>query len=359
MKTKVLEKTPLTEIHRPMKKTLYRTYYKNPISAGDFPDPSIIAVRDKGYYAYATHDEFSPTINNILCSHSWDLTHWSDPVGALIAPPSWAKTCERFWAPHVAFAGGEYRMYYAAEPDTRNGMCLAMAVSDSPCNFEDIGRPLAQIAGSTYQMIDPCFFADPVTGRHYLYYGSAHEPIRVAALAADGRSFISAPVEVLWPDADLPLEQLREGAYVTYNEEYKRYFLWVSGNNTWEERSYAVSVYWSDDPLKPFTKVPGEHQLLRPNKAWDCPGQNCIITDALGIEWMVYHAVDSNERYIKGTDKFMRKMCMDRVMYNAGGWPYIETYSPSSEPKAGPVISIPVSLDPSSITGARERVIYE
>ena len=70
-----------------MKKTLYRTYYKNPLSAGDFPDPSIVAVRDKGYYAYATHDAFSPTISNILCSHSWDLTHWSDPVGALVEMP--------------------------------------------------------------------------------------------------------------------------------------------------------------------------------------------------------------------------------------------------------------------------------
>ena len=99
--------------------------------------------------------------------------------------------------------------------------------------------------------------------------------------------------------------------------------------------------------------------MLKPNQNWDCPGQNCIVTDALGSEWMVYHAVDSNDRYIKDTDKFMRKMCMDRVLYDAAGWPYIENYSPSSEPKAGPVISIPVSLDPSSITGARQRVIYE
>jgi arabinan endo-1,5-alpha-L-arabinosidase len=342
-----------------MKKTLYKTYYKNPLSAGDFPDPSVIAVRDKGYYAYATHDAFSPTINNILCSHSWDLTHWSDPVGALVEMPSWAKSCERFWAPHVALVAGEYRMYYAAEPDTKDGMCLAMAVSDTPCNFQDIGKPLAQIPGSTYQMIDPCFFADPVSGRQFLYYGSAHEPIRVAALAADGRSFISEATAVLWPDAEAPLEQLREGAFVTYNEEHKRYFLWVSGNNTWETASYAVSVFWSDDPLKPFQKIPGEHQLLRSNRMWDSPGQNCIITDVLGTEWMVYHAVDWSARFIPGTDKFLRKMCMDRIYYTEEGWPYVETASPSFEPKAGPVISIPMNVDGSSIIGAKHRVIYE
>jgi arabinan endo-1,5-alpha-L-arabinosidase len=342
----------------PMKKTLYKTYYQNPLTASDFPDPSIIAVRDKGYYAYATHDAFSPTLNNILCSHSWDLTHWSEPVGALAAAPIWAASCQRFWAPHVAYVGGEYRMYYAAEPDTKDGMCLAMAVSGSPTNFEDIGKPLAQIAGSSYQMIDPCFFVDPVSGRHLLYYGSAHEPIRVAELAPDGKSFITDPVSVLSP-ADSPFEQLREGAYVTYSEEFNRYFLWVSGSNTWQTGAYAVSVYWSDDPFKPFTKIPGEHQLLKPNKHWDCPGQNCMITDAIGSEWIIYHAVDPSSRFIDGTDRFLRKMCMDKVMYSEDGWPYIDTYSPSFEPKPGPVISIPISVDASTITGATERILYE
>ena len=343
----------------PMKKTLYRTYYQNPLSAGDFPDPSIIAVRDKGYYGYATHDEFSPTLNNILCSHSWDLTHWSEPVGALLAPPLWAKTCQRFWAPHVAVVGNEYRMYYAAEPDTKDGMCLAMAVSDAPVNFKDIGKPLAQITGSGYQMIDPCFFIDPVSGRHLLYYGSAHEPIRVAELAADGRSFVSKPEAVLWPDASAPFEQLREGAFITYSPGTHRYFLWVSGNNTWEKGSYAITVFWSDDPLKPFKKIPGNHQLLKPNDRWDCPGQNCMITDEVGSEWIMYHAVDPADRFIPGTDRFLRKMCMDKVMYNEDGWPYIDTCSPSFEPKAGPVIGIPLSLDNSIIIGAKERVLYE
>ena len=323
-----------------MKNDLYQTYYTNPVLPGDFPDPTVIAVEGEGYFAYATHDEFSPTQNNILVSHSWDLVTWSKPEGALNAAPLWAKNCERFWAPDVVKVDDEFRMYYAAEPDTKNGMCLALAVSKTPHAFIDIGAPLAQMKGSTYQMIDPCLFIDPVSGKHFLYYGSAHEPIRVAELAKDGRTFITMPKEVLYPLPGKRFEELREGAYVTYHEKFNRYFLWVSGSNTWVENGYAVSVYWSDDPANEFQKIPGEHIILHPNKHWDSPGQNCIITDAAGNDWIMYHAVDTNDRYIPNTNIFLRKTCMDRVFYTADGWPYVRNESPSFEKQTGPVVHL-------------------
>ena len=49
-----------------MEQQLLQTYYTNPLISDDFPDPSVIEVKDQGYFAYATHDEYSPTINNIL-----------------------------------------------------------------------------------------------------------------------------------------------------------------------------------------------------------------------------------------------------------------------------------------------------
>jgi len=312
--------------------------YINPVINTDFPDPSVIAVKEEGYFAYATHDEFSPTLNNILVRHSWDLVHWSAVEGALSAPPVWAQLCHRFWCPQVVKVNHEYRLYYAAEPDTKDGMCLALAVSDRPVGFTDSGSPLARIAGSSYQMIDPCFFIDPVSKKHLLYYGSAHEPIRVAELAPDGKTFLSAPVEVLYP-GEGTFHRLREGAFITYNPAQKRYFLWVSGDNTWAERSYAVSVFWSADPMAVFTKIPGENVILQPNEHWDAPGQSCIIEDAAGDEWIIYHAVDTKDRFIPGTNIFLRKMCMDRVLYTTDGWPFIENGSPSFKVQNGPSVS--------------------
>src|SRR4051812_9458992 len=161
-----------------MQKVPGQTTYTNPLTQDDFPDPSVIYVENKGYFAYATHDKFSPTINNILVKHSWDLIHWSESSGALFAPPDWARQCEKFWCPHVVNVNDEYRLYYAAEPDTKDGMCLAFATSKHPVGFTDCGRPLNQERGSTFEMIDPCFFIDPISGKNLLYYGSAEQPIK-------------------------------------------------------------------------------------------------------------------------------------------------------------------------------------
>lgn len=303
--------------------------YNNPLINADFPDPSVIFVPGEGYYAYATHDESSPTINNIQLSKSDDLVHWSEPVGALAEPPSWAKTCNKFWAPQVVKVGNQYRLYFAAEPDTKNGMCLALAVSSEPHGFTDIGKPLAQIPGSDYRMIDPCFFYDAKSGKSLLYYGSAHEPISVVELAEDGYSFISKPVDVLQPKPGVKFETLREGSFVTYQPQFDRYFLWVSGDNTWAENGYAITVFWSDDPMKEFKPIPTNHLILKPNEHWDSPGQNCILTDAAGEDWIIYHAVDSNDRFIATTSVFKRKMCADKILYDQEGWPYIKDSSPS------------------------------
>ncbi|HZG25916.1 MAG TPA: family 43 glycosylhydrolase [Chitinophagaceae bacterium] len=325
-----------------MEQELLQTYYTNPLTNEDFPDPRIIEVKGQGYFAYATHDEFSPTLNNILVKRSMDLVHWSESKGALISPPVWGKHCQKFWCPDIARVNGEYRIYYAAAPDTKDGMCIALATSVHPLGFTDSGAPINKLPGSSYEMIDPCFFIDPVSHRHFLYYGSAHQPIRVVELADAGDSFISKPLEVLYP-GEGTFHKLREAAFVTYQSTSKRYFLWVSGDNTWAEKSYAVSVFWSSSPLGMFEPIPGDHVILKPNDHWDAPGHNCVIQDAAGNDWMFYHAVDVKDRFIPGTNIFLRKMCLDRVLYTADGWPYIENSSPTFTRQKGPVVLKPAA----------------
>jgi arabinan endo-1,5-alpha-L-arabinosidase len=232
------------------------TSYTNPVINADFPDPSVIYVPGDGYYAYGTHDEFSPTVNNIQICKSADMVNWSEPEGALTEPPVWAKNCNKYWAPQIVKVGNEYRLYFAAEPDTKDGMCLALAVSNEPYGFTDVGKPIARLPGSTYRMIDPCFFYDAKSGKNLLYYGSTHEPISVVEVDNDGYSILSKPIDILQTKPGVKFESLREGAFVTYQEKYDRYFLWVSGDNTWVEDGYAVTVFWSDDPQKEFQPIP-------------------------------------------------------------------------------------------------------
>ncbi|RYY19044.1 MAG: hypothetical protein EOP41_10110, partial [Sphingobacteriaceae bacterium] len=310
-----------------------QTTYTNPLINSDFPDPSVIFVPGDGYYAFGTHDEFSPTINNIQVCKSADMVNWSAPEGALTEAPTWAKNCNKYWAPQIVKVGDQYRLYFAAEPDTKDGMCLALAVSNEPHGFTDVGKPIAQLPGSTYRMIDPCFFYDAKSGKNLLYYGSAHEPISVVEVDNDGYSILSKPIDVLQPKPGVQYESLREGAFVTYQEKYDRYLLWVSGDNTWVENGYAITVFWSDDPQKEFQPIP-QNLVLKPNERWDAPGQNCIFTDTAGEDWIIYHAVDPKDRFVGNTRALKRQMCMDRIFYDEEGWPYIEGGSPTFEPQA-------------------------
>jgi arabinan endo-1,5-alpha-L-arabinosidase len=319
-----------------MQQQLKTAYYVNPLTADDFPDPCVIAVEGQGYFAYGTHDEFSPTTNNILVRQSWDLVNWTASEGALVALPVWASQTNRFWSPHVVRVADQYRLYYATNPDTSNAMALGFATSVEYTHFVDYGAPLNKQPGSTFEMIDPCLFIDPVSGKQLLYYGSAHQPIRVVEMATDGKTFMSDPMVVLQP-GEGTFHKLREGAFVTYNKSWERYFLWVSGDNTWETNSYAVSVFWSENPLSAFVRIPGEYTVLKPNHIWDDPGHNCIIQDAVGNEWIIYHAVDRKNPFITGTTKFLRQMCMDRVFYTDEGWPYILTGSPSHTEQESPI----------------------
>ena len=296
---------------------------RNPIVNADFPDPCIVAVPGEGYYAYATHDVFSPTPNNVLVRHSADLIHWSEAAGALTTLPDWAQKNQQFWSPHVVCIAGEYRMYYAAHPDAGGGMALAMASSKTSTGFTDSGAPLNGMTGSSYEMIDPCLFVDPVSGKHLLYYGSAHQPISVVEMGENGITVLTEPIAVLQP-IDEPFHRLLEGAFVTYKKEWNRYYLWVSGDNTWAAGGYALSVFYSDNPLGPFLPQPTNCIVLRPNTQWDCPGHNCVITNAAGTEWCYYHAVDTADRFIAGTDKFLRKMCRQEIVYDGEGWISLE-----------------------------------
>jgi arabinan endo-1,5-alpha-L-arabinosidase len=90
-----------------------------------------------------------------------------------------------------------------------------------------------------------------------------------------------------------------------------------------------------------FNKIPGNHLVLQPNDHWDSPGHNSVIPDGAGNEWMIYHAVDTTDRFIPGTSRLLRKMCMDRILYTKEGWPYVENYSPSFTQKVGPAIPAP------------------
>lgn len=318
--------------------------YRNPVIDTDFPDPSILAAPVDGWWwAYATQHTTSERWAHVQVARSRDLVAWEVLGDALPDRPSWSRDQpECGWAPHVVAAGGRSLMYYAAMRDSRAGMCLGIAVAETPAGpFVDTGEPL--VCGDGYVAIDAMRFDDPVSGRAYLYWGSDRRPIFVQELAPGGLAFAegSTPVPVLQPDAACPFEKLVEGPFLVLRAGW--YVLFYSGDDFGgDSPHYAVMVARSRSPLGPFEKraaalAAGDSVILEENTHFLAPGHNSVLTDADGDDWIVYHAIDAARPWNPGVRAVRRPMLYDRLAW-VDGWPcVVGDGTPSTDPRAAPV----------------------
>ncbi|HEV2704706.1 MAG TPA: glycoside hydrolase family 43 protein [Pyrinomonadaceae bacterium] len=326
-----------------------RAVYVNPIFDDDFPDPTVMRASDGWYYAYATQTVVGRRTLNIQVARSRDLIGWERLGDALPEKPVWANQTQKFWAPHVSQFGDTFYMYYSADPNTLTGLCLAVATSQSAAGpFRDSGKPLK--CGESFINIDPMAFDDPRTGRKLLYWGSGFQPIKVQELADDRLSFKpgTAPIDlvhVIKDENPNNYQRLIEGAWVTYRDGY--YYLFYSGDNCCGEKAhYAVMVARSrsaDGPFETLAQATGSKNsvILERNNLWLAPGHNSVVRDAAGQDWIFYHAINVNNRFLQdeitGDRGDRRVMLMDRIVYRRG-WPRVEPATPSTTRRAAPVI---------------------
>ena len=318
------------------------SFYKNPIFDFDFPDPTVLRTEDGNYYAYATQSIVDGKLHHIQVARSKDLVHWQRLPDALPERPAWAdKTDPKFWAPHVSEADGKYFMYYSADPNTQKGLCLAVAVSNSPAGpFKDIGKPLQ--CGESFINIDPMAFDDPKTGKRLLYWGSGFHPIKVQELSSNRTEFApgSKPVDLIATDKDEDpsnYQRLIEGAWMIYRDDY--YYLFYSGDNCCGEKAhYAVMIARAKSAMGPFeTLAQAEKRknsvILEMYGEWIATGHNSVVRDADGKDWIIYHAINVKNRHLSkaesiGGDRGDRRvMLMSRLTYR-DGWPRVEASSP-------------------------------
>lgn len=320
--------------------------YINPILDHDFPDPTVIRARDGRFYAYATQTLHTRPAINIQVAWSDDLVHWSDPSDALPTKPTWARTTQEFWSPCVDQRGATFIMYFAAKSDGGQGQCLGVATASHPLGpFNDSGAAL--VTGNGFVNIDPMAFDDLQWGKHYLYWGSGFEPIKVQELTPDRLHLRaeSAPVALVAPCDNRRYERLVEGGFIHYHEPF--YYLFYSGDDCFSAAgSYAVMVARSLSATGPFETLAqatcGAHSaILEGNDRWGLPGHNSVITDAAGQDWIVYHAVDlarDGQRLAEAPQSVPRVMCMDQLFCH-DGWPYVNGGSPSQIPQAAPAVA--------------------
>jgi arabinan endo-1,5-alpha-L-arabinosidase len=299
----------------------------------DFPDPSVIRVRDY-YYAYATQtitDRPNVKLLNIQVARSRDLKTWEHLGDALPVKPNWASSTQKFWAPHIHRFGSNYFLYYSADPDTKDGLCLAVAVSDKPEGpFVDSGKPLQ--CGPGFENIDPMVFVDHDSGKTLLYWGSGFGPIRVRALAPNMIEFENGSTEsaVLSPEKTQDADRytpLIEGAWVHRHGRY--YYLFVSGNNCCEPNPhYAVLVARSESPTGPFLWRDGDSKksvVIENNGPYIATGHNALIPFGHTLV-ALYHGISPAQMFVQNQipgDRRVRRVLLMSKIYFKDGWPVV------------------------------------
>lgn len=297
-----------------------RKFYSNPVYRGDSPDPSVIRVGARDFWATTTSTEWAPQFPLL---HSDDLVHWKQVGAVFPQTPKWAVG--KFWAPEISYHRGTFYVYYVAQH--RDGP-LTIGVATAP-RAEGPYIDHEPLVGQTAGSIDPT----PVTGddgRRYLIWkedGNSRglpTTIWVQQLSEDGLSLVGEAKSILRNDAPW------EGHVVEAPSVIKRgdfFYLFYSGNACCGLNcKYAVGVARARSIMGPWEKNAG-NPILKSNARWRCPGHGSAVETSDGRTFYLYHAYAKYDSIFVG-----RQTLLDEIKWEDSGWPVINGgKGPSSE----------------------------
>ncbi|WOI52598.1 glycoside hydrolase family 43 protein [Parvularcula sp. LCG005] len=304
--------------------------YRNPILAGYYPDPSVVAVGDDYYMVNSTFG-FYP---GIPVFHSQDLVHW-EQLGNAIDRPDMMP----FDGLHLGYNG-----VYAATIDHNDGTfyiantCVAcggnfVLTADDPAGPWSDPIWLPHIPG-----IDPSFFFDDDGRVFIVHHGDPADKQYEANTAlwvmqVDPVTFAPLSEDVMLVDGgadpDDP-QEYNEGPHIYKHDG--RYILSAPEGGTGYKHKQLV--YAADDVFGPYTPYEGNPILTqlglpddRPNPV-TATGHADIFQDAAGDWWAVFLAARPYDlatppqdpgRFHTGRETFMLPVTWQ------DGWPLIMT----------------------------------
>ena len=288
----------------------------NPVLEGYYADPDILySEKTKKYYIYPTSDGFTGWSGYYFKTFSSDnLKDWKDEgvILDLKKDISWAD--RNAWAPCIIEkkVKGKYKYYYYFSAAQKIGV----AVADNPTGpFVDSGKALIDFKPEGVkdgQEIDPEIFADPKTGKSYLYWGNGY--MAVAELNEDMVSIKKNTIKVMTPD-----KTFREAITVFYRNGIY-YFLW-SEDDTRSE-NYRVRYATSTSPTGALT-IPKNNLILAkdPSKGIYGTGHNSVLQIPGKDEWrIVYHRFSRPNGINMGDAAgYHREVCIDKMEFNSDG----------------------------------------
>ena len=301
----------------------------NPILPEFHADPEVLFSNQTGkFYIYSTTDGAAGWGGYYFTVFSSpDLVNWTHEGIMLNLNTDVAWASGNAWAPcieEVKQKDGTYKYYfYFSGHDTkRNRKSIGVAVADTPTGpFKDLGHPIVYdlpegVRGG--QQIDVDVFTDPVSGKHYLYWGNGY--MAGAELNDDMVSLKPGTTTVMTPKGGtLQDYAFREGAYVFYRNG-KYYFHW-SVDDTGSPNSH-VAYGTSTSPLGKIEVAKDPIVLIQnPGKDIYGPAHNSVLQIPGRDEWyIVYHRIHKGYLFPQRMDPgFHRQVCIDRMYFNEDG----------------------------------------
>ena len=301
----------------------------NPVLPEFHADPEVLYSEKTGrYYIYSTTDGakgwggyyFTVFSSKNLC----DWRHEGIMLDLATDQVPWAVG--NAWAPcieEVKQGDGTYKyyFYYSGHDRQRDRKSIGVAIADDPAGpFTDVGVPIVteRPEGVGHgQQIDVDVFHDPVSGKHYLYWGNGY--MAGAELEDDMVTVRKETITVMTPQGGTLRDYAyREAPYVFYRKGLY-YFLW-SVDDTGSP-NYHVAYGTGRSPLGPI-EVAADPVVLIEDPSQEIYGtaHNSVLQVPGKDEWyIVYHRINKN--YMSGDmgPGFHREVCIDRMFFNEDG----------------------------------------
>ncbi|CCH88160.1 Glycoside hydrolase [Modestobacter italicus] len=279
--------------------------YRNPVLAGDFPDPSVLKDGED-YYLTTSSFDAAP---GLLIHHSRDLVNWAPLTFALPRPITTG------FAVDIAAHDGRYFIYIPfipsawAEPDFGSEARIYVIHADSMAGPWSEPIDLG-ITGA----IDPGHVVGE-DGRRYLFLSG----IRRVRLTDDGLA-TDGPVEHVYDGWRYPDDCVTEAYALEGPKLFHRdgWFYLVSavggtagpptGHMVTVARSRSVHGPWEDDPANPVVRTRSAEE------AWWSRGHATVVEGPRGDWWLVYHGYENGYRTLG------RQVLLEPVEWTEDGW---------------------------------------
>ena len=330
-----------------------RTSYSNPLNFYKLngekyfvtaADPFVLRGDDGYWYLYITNAQCEMGTKGMIFDRgpifrSKNLVDWRWYSSVFENSPdaaNWGNSEAGVWGPTVIkINDNQYNYYYSLSSWGDSNPGIGVATSPTPYGpWTHYGKLLDQQMSGVVNGIDPFVTFDD-EGQLWIIWGSFNG-IAATLLTDDGTELFYGNLvkdHLVWlvennqkEGKGFDININYEGAFVLKKDD--EYFFMgsqgtcLAGSNS----TYTVRVGKSSSLFGPYLGKDGQDMnhgtegevVVQPSDAVAGTGHNAVIQDYAGDYWLIYHGFDNF-----GSDSQERSLFMDKILWDAQGYPYI------------------------------------